>query len=77
MASHQDLIELLQQREKTIADHAWRDHDQAGHLNALRQVSEQISGWPDTADQPPDPKLRHFLQNASYTKALAHLQQLQ
>ena len=68
------LIQLLRRREAIIADHAWRDRDAAGHLEALQQVSEEISAWPATHPGPLDPRLRHFLTNASFAKALAHLE---
>lgn len=76
MAPLQDLIQLLRQRETVIADHSWRDRDSKSHLDALKQVSEQISDWPQTHSRFLDPKLKHFLSNASYAKALAHLESL-
>ncbi len=68
------LIELLQRREAVIADHAWRDRDSRSHLEALKQVSIAISAWPEKHSEALDPKLKHYLQNASYAKALDHLQ---
>lgn len=76
MSPLQDLIQLLRQRETVIADHSWRDRDPASHLDALKQVSEHISAWPQAHSQLLDPKLKHFLSNASYAKALAHLESL-
>lgn len=76
MAPLQDLMHLLRRREAVIADHPWRDRDAASHLNALKEVSEQISAWPQDHHQLLDPKLKHFLANASYAKALAHLESL-
>jgi hypothetical protein len=67
-----ELIELLRRRIVIIADHAWRDRDAAGHLEALMEVSEKISAW--TAAHRVDSQLRHYLANASYQKALAHLE---
>ena len=71
---HADLIQLLRRRESIIADHAWRDRDAAGHLDALKSVSEQISAWAAANRDAADPRLRHYLANASFTKALAHLE---
>ncbi len=71
----EQLIQLLRRREAIIADHAWRDRDSSGHMDALRQVSEEISAWPAAQNGPLDPRLRHFLANASFAKALAHLEQ--
>lgn len=71
---HQDLIELLRRRESVIADHAWRDRDSAGHLEALKDVSMAIQAWKEEHDGSIDPRLEHFLGNASFAKALAFLQ---
>ena len=73
---HAELIQLLRRRESVIADHAWRDRDAAGHLDALKYVSEEISAWAANHGQAADARLRHFLANASYSKALAHLEAL-
>ena len=76
MATLKDLHALLLHRENVIADHPWRDRDPSDHLAALKQVSEQISNWPEAYVQPIDPKLKHYLANASYAKARAHLEPL-
>ncbi|MES2997156.1 MAG: hypothetical protein V4733_10145 [Verrucomicrobiota bacterium] len=73
-AFHEPLKELLLRREHIIADHAWRDRDPDAHLDALRTVSEEISGWAETHRASAGAKLRHFLDNASFAKALAMLQ---
>ncbi len=70
---HAPLIDLLRRRESVIADHAWRDRDAASHLEALKQVSEAISAWSAEHHDEIDAKLRHFLANASFAKALDHL----
>jgi hypothetical protein len=67
-----ELIELLRRREAVIADHAWRDRDPAAHLGALKDVSEQITAWSEANQSRLDPRLRHYLANASFAKALAH-----
>jgi hypothetical protein len=69
-----DLIDFLRRREAIIADHAWRDRDPAGHLDALKLVSQEISNWAVSHHQRIDPRLRHYLANASFQKALAHLE---
>ena len=69
-----DLIQYLQRRESIIADHSWRDRDAAGHLEALKDVSGKISGWIEKHGSQCDARLRHYLTNASFAKALAHLQ---
>ena len=70
----ESLIQLLRRRESVIADHAWRDRDPAAHLDALRQVSEEITAWAATHTDAIDARLRHYLANASFAKALAHLE---
>ena len=76
MEPKEQLIGLLQKRESVIADHAWRDRDSEAHLEALKEVSIAISEWPSQHPDALDPKLSHYLTNASYAKALAHLQDL-
>ena len=71
---HQALIDLLKRRESVIADHPWRDRDPAGHLDALREVSEAITAWHQANQKNIDPQLRHYLQKSSFAKALAHLE---
>lgn len=73
---HSELIQLLRRREAIIADHAWRDRDAADHLEALKQVSEEISAWAEAHSQAIDARLRHYLSNASFAKALTHLEAL-
>ena len=75
MPTYADLIQLLKQRESIIADHAWRDRDSADHLEALKKVSEEIGDWAKNTSEPVDAKLRHFLSNASFSKALAYLEE--
>jgi hypothetical protein len=68
-----DLTTLLRRRIAIIADHPWRERDADGHLEALKEVSEKISGWALEHRTELDARLRHYLANASYQKALAHL----
>jgi len=70
------LVELeasLQERRRVIADHDWRDRDPAAHLDALRGVSEKIASISAGLGPAAAPKLRHFLDNCSYDKALTLL----
>jgi hypothetical protein len=73
-AMHSDLADLLRRRLSIIADHAWRDRDGAGQLDALKDVSEKITAWTAENRASLDGQLRHFLTNASFDKALAHLE---
>lgn len=72
-----ELIDLLRRRVAIIADHAWRDRDAAGHLEALKEVSEKISAWTKAHRTEVDAQMRHYLANASYQKALAYLEALE
>ena len=70
---HPELADLLRQRIAVISDHAWRDRDAAGHLEALKDASEKITAWTAAHRTELDTQLRHFLTNCSFDKALAHL----
>lgn len=70
---HPQLCELLQRRLDVIADHAFRDRDPAAHLEALKNVSEEIAAYHEAHASEFDAKLRHYLSNSSYQKALDHL----
>ena len=71
---HQALIDMLKRRESVIANHSWRDRDPAGHLDALREVSETITAWHQANQKNIEPQLSHYLQKSSFAKALAHLE---
>lgn len=68
-----ELEALLIQRVKIIADHDFRDRDPAAHLEALKEVSEKLTFYTETHLSELDPKLRHYLSNSSYQKALDHI----
>lgn len=57
-----------------IADHAWRDRDAAGHLDALAEVSGAIDRWVGAHRGRLDSRLEHYLTGASFDKALAFLE---
>lgn len=67
------LKSLLEERLKIIADHAWRERDAGAHLAALQRVSEEIEHEHERLRDTLPPKLRHFLAQASYQKALEAL----
>jgi hypothetical protein len=71
---HAEPIQLLRRRESIIADHARRDRDAADHLDALKSVSEEIFAWAAAHKDIADARLRHYLANASFAKALDHLE---
>ncbi|QTN31283.1 hypothetical protein HZ994_02715 [Akkermansiaceae bacterium] len=70
---HVILRDLLNERIQVIADHSFRERDPAGHLDALKDVSEKITAYTETHAGEFDAKLRHYLTNSSYQKALEHL----
>ncbi len=65
---------LLKRRLQLIADHEFRDTDAAGHLAALQQVSELISAEHHRLKPLLPGRLSHFLQQASFSKALDFLE---
>lgn len=72
-----ELTALLRRRVAIIADHEWRDRDSAEHLDALKSVSEEITAWTLAHRIEVDAQMRHYLANASYQKALAHLEAME
>lgn len=72
-SNHPELQSLLQRRIDVIADHSFRDRDPAAHLAALKDVSEEIAAYSVAHQSEFDGKLRHYLTNSSYQKALDHL----
>lgn len=70
---HPELQTLLQRRLDIIADHPFRDCDADAHLTALREISEAIQTYTEAHHRDLDPKLRHYLTQSSYQKALEHL----
>lgn len=71
---HPDLAKLLRRRLKVIADHAWRDRDPQGHLDALRKASEALDAWYKRNRTKVPAQLGHFLGACSYQKALEFLE---
>ena len=68
-----ELEASLRERRRVIADHDWRDRDPEAHLAALREVSEKLAALTERLGPVAPPRLRHFLDNCSYDKALAFL----
>ncbi len=69
------LADQLRRRRDIIADHAWRDRDAAGHLDALKEVSVAIETSAAALPRPVEQRLSHFLKQCSYDKALAFLEE--
>lgn len=68
-----ELADALRRRRAVIADHPWRERDPAAQLAALAEVSTAISDWTVRHRAVLDPQLRHFLERASFDKALAYI----
>ena len=69
-----NLAKLLQERLQIIADHEFRDKDPNAHLESLKKVSEAIEDEHLSLKKTLDPRLRHYLTNMSYEKALKHIE---
>jgi hypothetical protein len=68
------LANLLERRLQIIADHHLRDQDPEAHLTQLKHVSEAITAAHLALRPQLDARLNHYLTQASYNKALEHLQ---
>jgi hypothetical protein len=66
---------LLKRRLQLIADHEFRDADPTGHLASLQQVSELITSEHHRLRSILPGRLSHFLQQASFSKALEFLEE--
>lgn len=69
----QQLVAALRERLAIVADEASR-RDPDRHMQRLQMVSERIDDLRARLPEPIDPRLAHFLQRASYSKALAFLE---
>ncbi len=73
-STHPELQTLLRHRLEVIADRDLYSRDPAAHLEALKTVSEKIQSYSESHHSEFDARLRHYLANSSYQKALDHLQ---
>ena len=64
------LAAALRERLATIADRELCQRDPAAHLEKLKNVSEKIAQLAAALPRPLDPNFAHYLQRASYQKAL-------
>lgn len=73
---YEPLRRLLLRRREVIADRAFYERDPEGHLAALREVSEAIVAEGDRleAEGLSRGRLRHFLAQCSYDKALSWIE---
>jgi hypothetical protein len=70
------LATALRARLAIIADRDAYSRDPNAHLNQLKAVSEQICALRERLPPPVDPQLAHYLDRASYDKALAFIDAL-
>jgi len=68
------LAAALRERLAVIADREFYARDPAGHLEKLKSVSEQITTLAAALPKPVPGDLAHYIQRASYEKALAWLE---
>ena len=69
-----NLAKLLKERLQIIADYEFRDKDPNAHFESLKKVSESIEEKHRSLKKTLDPRLRHYLTNMSYEKALKHIE---
>jgi hypothetical protein len=65
-----ELADALRERLAVIADRDLCTRDPAAHLEKLKSVSEKIMQLAAALPRPLDGNLAHYLQRASYQKAL-------
>lgn len=65
---------LLKRRIQLISDHEFRDADPTGHLASLQQISELITSEHHRLKPILPGRLNHFLQQASFSKALEYIE---
>jgi hypothetical protein len=68
------LAAAFRERLAVIADRAFYQRDPAGHLAKLQEVSAAITSLSAQLPAGIDPQFTHYLQRASYDKALAYLE---
>lgn len=65
---------LLKRRIQLISDHEFRDVDPTGHLASLQQISELITSEHHRLKPILPGRLNHFLQQASFSKAIEYIE---
>ena len=68
-----ELTDALRERLAIIADRELYARDPAAHLEKLKSVSERITQFGAALPRPLPGDFAHYLQRASYEKALAWL----
>lgn len=73
-AAFTHLAAALRERLAIIADRALYERDPAAHLEKLKAASEQITTHAAALPRPLEGDFAHYLQRASYAKALDWLE---
>lgn len=68
-----DLADCLQERLDVIADSRLAKHDPVAHLDKLKAASEAIFELQQQLQDEIPIRLKHFLEQSSYNKALAFI----
>lgn len=71
-----DLADRLQERLDVIADTRLAKSDPAAHLDKLKAASEAIFELQNQLEDDIPVRLKHFLEQSSYNKALAFIRGL-
>jgi hypothetical protein len=61
---------MLEERLRVIADREMREREAAAHLEMLKDVSLRLMAEQERLADVLPPRLKHFLTQASYSKAL-------
>lgn len=69
-----ELSDALRTRLEIINDHQMRDSNPAEHLDRLAKISTEIDRLARSLPQDTHPRLLHYLERASYSKALEFLE---
>ena len=69
-----ELADALRERLAVIADRDLYAHDPAAHLEKLKSASERITQIGNALPRPLPGDFAHYLQRASYEKALAWIE---
>lgn len=72
-ADTRELAAVLRERLRIVGDEESR-RDPEKHMARLREISERISALSANLPKPIDPRLKHFLDRCSYSKALEFIE---
>ncbi len=70
----EELAKALRKRLEIINDQTMREANAENHLRMLAEISGEIDSLSRILPQDVHPRLRHFLERASYSKALELLE---